>query len=654
VPSITWDCETRSVADLRLTGTYRYAADSSTSVLCIAYAVDNDPVKLWVPGDPVPPEFVEASHDPTWISYSFNDLFERVIAEAILVPKHGWPRIPIERRRCLMAMSLALALPGSLAGVAKALGLTHQKDSAGGRLMLQMSKPRRPRRGEDPSTIHWWNDDERVARLQAYCVADVETERELMQRLRPLAPREQRLWQLDAQINHRGIQVDRRLVKKAAAIVDRALVDLDVELAELTGGKVEKASQVARLAQWAASRGAVLKSCEKGAIEKKLAGKVPGDVRRALTIRLESAHASTKKLGAILSHVGDDNRIRGTLQYHGAAPGRWVGRGPQVQNLKRVNGVDIDTALAAIETGDVNVVRQKFGPPLELIGQMLRPMVVARRRHRFIGGDFSQIESRVLAWLSGEAGKLASFCEFDAGRGPDIYVTTYARAFGIQPAAVTEQQRQVGKVMELALGFAGGIGAFQNMAANYGVEISDQAADVLKRRWRAAHPRTVTFWHRLNKAAIAAVWTPGKVTTAGKIQFRRDGGYLFCRLPSSRRISYPFPRLIEGKFGDWSLSFKDNAGGKWVDCRFGHGTYGGAIAENVTQAVARDILAEALWRLERAGYPVTLHVHDEVVCELPIGSGSTEEFKAIVETLPRWAEGLPVAAEPWEGFRYSK
>jgi len=229
MPVLVRDVETRSPLDLRVVGAFRYAADPRTEVLCVGFAVDSGLVKLWRPGEPVPREFIKAARNSDWIVAAHSDQFESAIEEFILAPRFGWPAIPITQHRCTMSMALAHALPASLEGAAKALGLRHQKDAKGQSLMLRMTRPRRPRQGEDPCGVYYFDDAERLERLYSYCIADVEAERELMQRLRPLAAREQAIWQLDTKINARGIKVDTKLARAAQKIVETALAELDRE-----------------------------------------------------------------------------------------------------------------------------------------------------------------------------------------------------------------------------------------------------------------------------------------------------------------------------------------------------------------------------------------------------------------------------------------
>jgi DNA polymerase len=303
-----------------------------------------------------------------------------------------------------------------------------------------------------------------------------------------------------------------------------------------------------------------------------------------------------------------------------------------------------------------------IGSPLNVISDCLRAMIVAAPGHDLVAADFANIEGRVLAWLAGEDWKLDAFRAYDEGHGADLYKLAYARAYGLEAADITKDQRQVGKVMELALGYQGGVGAFQTMARGYGVKITDEQADEIKTRWREAHPATKLFWRQLERSAIHATEDPGRVTKAGKILFRKNGSFLWARLPSGRSLCYPYPRIVE-KTLPWRDEHGEPATGQaleydGVDPVTKHwgptDTYGGKLAENVTQAVARDILAAAMLRLEQHGYPIVMHVHDEIVAEIPEDHGSVEEMERIMEETPQWAAGLPIAAEGWRGKRYRK
>jgi DNA polymerase len=647
MPTLFRDYETRSTLALRDVGTYRYAADPATNVWCCAYAVDVGPVELWVPGDPVPAAFVEAAKDADWLVVAHNDTFERLIEQNIMAPRYGWSIIPIERHRCTMAGALALALPAALKDVAELLGLKHRK--ADGSRMVAMSRPRNPRKGEDPAGTYWHDDQEHREALYAYCRQDMEVVRELDRRLPPLIPSEQALWELDAAINDRGFYIDGALIEAAAGIVAAAGEEVQNELRELTGGAIGSVNQVAALLAWLAERGCAVTDLRKPTLRQALTrtGLAP-ELRRVIELRLQAAHPAAAKINALAAWRNIDGRVRGTLQYHGAATGRWAGRGPQPQNFRR-EADNTEAKIAAVMSGDIGRVRA-LGPPLEVVGEISRALICAASGHRFLVADFSGIESRVLAWIAGERTKLDAWIRFDSTGAPvdDPYYM-----LGKRCGLPDDIARNKGKICDLAFGYQGGKGAWTNLAPE-GDASTAEDVERYKRTWRNAHPKTVKFWGDIDSEAVRAVRRPGLVLRLGRLSLVYNEPFLSIELPSSRSITYPFPRVELGQYGDFMVVFKDNAGGKFVDCKHGHGFYGGAWAENIVSGIARDLLAAAMARLEGAGYPVVLHVHDEIICEVPEGFGSLNEFKRLVVAAPDWADGLPIAAKVRSGPRFSK
>jgi DNA polymerase len=650
------DYETRSRADLKKVGGQRYAADPTTEVLICRYAVDHAPVERWAPGDPIPLPFVLAAQNPDWLIVAHNDSFETAVEKFIMRPRYKWPLTPIERHRCTMAQCLALGLPAALGAAAAALALTHRKDEAGERLMHQMCKPRRPRKGEDPDGVYWFDDPERLARLSSYCAQDVEVERELYHQLPPLSEAEQKIWELTHRINVRGFHIDRNLAEAARRIAEDAAPLIDQELTELTGGAVTTINQVARLLEWVQSQDCQLQNLQREEIEELLQNELvelTAPVRQVLELRLSGAQAAAKKITAFLARAGADDRVRGGFQYHGAGTGRWSSTGVQIQNLKHADVEDVDAAIAAISTGSYAHVKALYPRPLAIIGDCIRPILSAASGHVLVGADYSAIESRVLAWAAGEQSKIDDYVGFDETQDPrdEPYCITACKIFDKPNGTFTKSdpERDVGKTADLALGYAGGIRAWRNFSDAF----TDDEVKAFIREWRRAHPAIVKYWDRLDRAAWTAVKQRGITTRCGVVRFRCTDAFLKLILPSGRIVSYPQPRII-GDDREQHVVFMDNTRGRFIDCRNGFGAYGGLWCENVVQAIARDLLADAMLRLEAAGFPIVLHVHDEAVAEVPAGTDRTEEFTTIMTAKPTWAEGLPIAAKAWSGTRYSK
>jgi DNA polymerase len=620
----------------------------------MAYAVDGGPIQTWLPGNPVPKEFVEAAAGPGWIVAAHGDHFETAIEQHVLQPL-GWPLIPLERHRCTMSMSLALGLPAKLSSVADALELENRKDAAGERLMHQMSKPRRARQAEDSGDVHWYDDLDRRQRLYEYCRQDVEVERELHDRLRPLSTAEHALWVRSAQINQRGFHVDRQFAEAARRIAHAAAPELNAELAKLTGGTVTGITQVARMLQWLKDQGCNVQTLGRKDVERLLAqAELPPAVPRVLELRLGGAQAATKKIDALLARAGADDRVRGAFRYYGAATGRWAGEGFQPQNLKRPVVEDLAAAIDAVATGDYEHVKKLYPRPLSIVGDCTRSMVCAAPGHTLIGADFSAIESRILAWIAGEGWKVDAYRRFDATRDPrdEPYSETACKIFGVPSGSFDKKspERNVGKTCDLAFGYQGGLNAWRKFEPE---NFTDAEVETFKAEWRAAHPKIKQFWRDIDRATLLAVRERGQMVRCGRIDLKCTGAFLQLRLPSGRKIFYPQPRVFtEGNKP--RVVFADNASGKFVDCRFGQGAYGGLWTENIVSGIARDLLAAAMRRVESAGYPIVLHVHDEIVCEVPIGFGSTEEFIRLMTRKPAWALELPVAASSWTGPRYCK
>jgi DNA polymerase len=637
------DFETRSPADLKKVGGHCYAADPSTEVHCCAYAVDDGPVLLWLPGDPVPAPFVEAANDPAWIISAFNAQFERLIARHVLTPRHGWPEIPLERYHCSQAAASALALPASLGDVASALGLEQQKDKAGQRLMLLMSRPNR--------AGIYNNDLANLDRLYAYCRQDVETERAIYHKIGHLSEAEQQTWLLDQRINDRGIAVDGKLIDAAIDLGHAAHKRVNVELERITYGAVTTSGQTERIREYLKTLGVEVETLGKGTLAPLLNDPaISGTARRLIELRLAGAHAASKKYERLRLKAGCDGRVRGEFKFHGASTGRWTSTGVQLQNFKKPKLDDPLAALTAVCAGDYD----KFDDPLAVVGDLARAALVAAPGKRFIVADFSGIESRVLAWLAGEQSKIDAWANYDAG-DDDPYLV-----LGRQLGFPEDTARATGKIADLAFGYGGGVGAYR--AFNPDLATSDDEIKRLRQGWRQAHPATKRLWYKLEAEALNAVNDLGVTKRVnGKLSWCFDGTFLKLTLPSGRELSYPFAEARANERGNLVISYKDNGDKKgFVDCRDGRGTWFGTLIENAVSAVARDLLVAAMHRLDAAGYSVVLHIHDETVCEVDqVATGEEREasiaaFRDLMRIRPDWAQDLPIDCKARNGQRFLK
>ena len=646
MPTGFFDIESRSKVPLETAGAWRYASDASTEILCVAYAIDDGDPKIWVCGDAPPEELLAC--DPI---VAHNCAFEWAMATCILTPRHGWPMIPLAKQRCSMTMALACALPAALDKLAKALALPHQKDIEGYRLMRRMSRPRKPHKNEDPNGTYWVDSPEQRKRLQLYCMDDVRVERAAYICLPALPPEEQAHWELDAIINERGFFADVPLTLAARNVSRTEQAALNAEIAALTNGEITSIHQLKKIKEFIRRHGHTIESLTRRSASQILRHDPSDVVRQLLELRRAGARASTKKFDSLLASVDTDSRLRGTLRFHGSSTGRWSGSRFQPQNLKKPEGADLDAAVDAILAGDMVKVRE-LGAPLTVAGDVSRAVVRATPEHTLMGGDFSAIESRVLAWFANEQWKLAAYADYDRIGDPrfEPYCTMASKALKRIVTPDDEAGRGFGKVFDLAFGFGGGLGAWRRF--DNSDTYSDMEVEHFKHEFRRMHEATKRFWQHVERAAHQAVITGRQINLKEhRLSFVMENGTLLLTLPSGRHLSYPEAKLVPGKFeGTRALRYKDNARGGWND----YDAWYGALVENVVQATARDIMAAAMRRIEAAGYPIILTVHDEIVCEVPEGFGSVDEFRRLLLELPDWAAGLPLAAKVWTRPRYAK
>ena len=676
------------------------------------------PTRSTAPGEPMPFDLATALETPEVLLVAHNAGFERNLVSSPAGARIGFPAglEAVERWNCTAARAAAIGLPRSLDGAGAALGLAIQKDKEGAALMLRMCKPRAPRKGEAPG-VYWWDDADRMARLAAYCARDVEVERAIDDLVPALLPEERATWELTERMNDRGILVDTALLDAAARLIDEAEADLGAEISERTGGAVPAITNSGAISRWLTAQGIeghIAADTRKASVAKaQIAAMLENEaldpfIREVLILRRDGGGSSSKKWRAIKQRLSADGRARGSLVYCGAsATGRWSARGIQLQNLPR--GGTVKNILGAVDDviggACAGVVGLLHGPALIVASEMLRPAFIAEPGKWLARGDYSQIEARVNPWLAGAADTLDAFRAYDTiigeewsekdGKmvpvraGPDLYRVTAAGLLQVQIEAVTKEQRQTGKVASLALGFGGGAGALQNMAKAYGMKIprhpktpeglpldvpggpAEGSDEWIKRRWRASNPEICGLWYGLEAAAldcmnrpagdVVEVWTapraPGCPKHLAPLSFRRNARALCMRLPSGRGLYYWSPRMrkVETPFGQkWTLFYRaeDSVTHQWKEWPAWHGIF----CENAVQAVARDIMRDALLRLYSSGILPVLTVHDEGIAE--IAASSAKEAAEIVEAAmrvpPPWADGLPISADSSAARRYIK
>jgi DNA polymerase len=638
------DFETFSEVDLKKTSVWNYAAHESTDILCLAYAIDDDPVDIWIAGTPLPAWFLDISE---YTIHAHNAQFESVIWEVHCVPQKGWPAIDPMQWRCTAARAAAAALPRSLDKCAKALGLKIQKDNDGHRAMLRLCKP-------NPQTkrrIAYDEEPERFERMYDYCKNDVEVERAIYKATPLLSEAEEVVWRYDQRLNRRGIPIDIESVNNAIAIADRYSEERSKRVKEITGGVI--ATQRDKFVEWLNKRGINVDNIRAATVEKLLRDNtISEDVREVLQARQDLSKASIKKYDS-MKNWASDGRVKFAHMYHGASTGRWAGVGVQFQNVARgaFNGVQTAAAIEAMKSRDPALLELVFGDVTTTLSNCLRAMVCAPEGKSLYVIDFAAIEARVLAWLAGDTPLLEAFRQ-----GVDPYVQMAAKLYHVDPADVTKAQRFVGKICILGLGYGMGGETFQKTCATWGAgdldrEFCDRAVDL----YRTSHPAIKRYWYAIDDSAKAAVKNPGRLYQCGKkIDFRVVRGWLATTLPNGRKIRYYDPQIrdVEASWGNEIPSVT------YMGLNFQHqwerqNTYGGKLAENCTQAVARDLLVEAMGRLERAGYQVIFHVHDEMIVEHDSGV-PIETIEGIVEEVPAWARGCPVNAEGFVSQRYRK
>lgn len=656
------DFETRSCADLKLVGAFKYAMHPSTEIMCMAVGGYADNIKLFTPA-----ELVEwgaeqrTTEKPLFIAdqlVAHSAHFEYAIWNYILHKRFGWPALwEPARWRCTLAKAAMCNLPISLDGATQALKLPAKKDLMGRQAMLKLSKPIHV----DALGFPTYNEDEELKKkMYAYCMDDVRAEMALDSALPDLPPGEQKIWELDLTINHRGMKADTETAGKAVLLAKTFTDELNTKLFALTGGKVDKASRIQEIKRYLSTLGVETPDgLDKNVVTALLARPdVPQKAKDVIKIRQQVGKSSTAKYETILDYASDtDERMRGMLQYHAAGTGRWGGRGPQPQNFPKGVGFDGEEVCA-------DVIKDGFGTKygersMDALSAGLRGVLTAGPGKVLCAADYSAIEARVLLWLAGDVLALDKY-----RRGVNLYVDM--AQFIYRNDALTKKDAKeysVGKAVILGCGYGMGKVKFKGTCASWGIDIEEGTAEAAVKAYRAKYKSVVEMWYKQEDAARNSILNPGSVHPCGKVVWGLDPKreFLVCKLPSGRHLRYYHPSVkpIITPYGEkqeihyWCAGL----GGKLEENK----TYGGSLVENITQATARDIMANGMLNAEAAGFPVILTVHDELVTEIIDLEEGPEwqdaELDALVKAmcnLPAWAEGLPIAAEGWVGFRYRK
>lgn len=676
---VVLDFETASAVDLPEAGAWRYAEDPTTEILSLTYTwrENGGPWQkvpfLWVPAMLLYPLLLELVNDPETLFVAHNAGFEKAIWRRIMVEIFGYPDIPNSRWHDTMAMCAMRVVPQDLDRALTVLRLPHSKDKEGSKLTISLSKPRKDGSYDrSPATL---------AKVYEYNASDIYGEVGLHDRLGHLPPGERQIWLLDQRINERGVLIDLDFVSAALAVVARASGPLLMEFAELTDGL--RPTQVAKVLAWCHGNGVHLDNLKAETLKEVLGdeeelesfagddiqdafvGNLPANVYRVLFIRKLIGSASIGKLARMQKCVCADGRARGLLQYHGTGPGLWAGRLFQPQNFPRgtvqiagkggkKKAPDPELSVRLIKSRDPALIQMSLGEPVEVVVSSLRHAIVAAPGKRIVSGDYSGIQARIILALSGQHDK----CKLMAD-GKDVYIDMAEDIFKVPHGTYNKEehveQRQIGKNSVLGLGFQMGARKFRvRYAKEHPLSFAEGVVHAYRKVWA---PKVPYLWYGLQDAATAAVWER-KPQEAFGIEYRMVDNWLTARLPSGRRLWYYNPVAIR-KAMPWDEldvrpAWQYNAlkMGQWrtIDA------FGGLLAENVDMGMQRDLMTTAMFKCERAGLPVILNVHDEIITEPDVACADEKALDAIMCDVPEWCRHLqiPIAVGTWSGDRYKK
>lgn len=637
------DIETYSDVSLPDCGVHRYAASEQFEILLFAYSLNDEPTQIidLASGEKIPDEIMEYLTDDSVIKTAYNAAFERNCINrffGLSLKPEGW--------RCTLVQASMLSLPLSLEGLGEALNLDKKKMSEGKDLIRYFCMPCKPTKANGGRTRNLPSDAlEKWKLFKTYCIRDVDVEKQIRNKLAkfPIPDREQKLYCMDQRINDRGIMVDQKLIGHAVACDLLYKETVTKKAYEISG--LENPNSVSQLKDWLNEKGIEVDSLAKAAVEE-LVENTQGDVAEMMKLRLAMSKTSVKKYEAMERSVCPDGRVHGLLQFYGAnRTGRWAGRLVQIHNLPQNHMEDLELARSLVKEGRYDLVELLYDSTPDVLSELIRTAFVARPGCRFIVSDFSAIEARVMGYLAGEGWVMEEF----RGAGK-IYEQTASKMFHIPIEEITKGSpyRARGKVASLACQYGGAEGALISMGALNFVE--EEELKGLVQSWRTANPHIVNYWYEIDGAVKAAV-KERKMTKVGMVTVYYQSGMLKIALPSGRVLSYVRPRMTVNRFGSESVSYEGiGTNRKWTRIE----SYGAKFCENIVQATARDVLAEAMLRLEKKGFDIVCHIHDEVVLEVPEGASSVEEVNEIMAVCPDWCEGLPLRAAGFESPFYKK
>lgn len=639
------DIETFSSVNLSKAGVYRYVESPDFEVLLFGYSVDGEEVKVidLACGERIPQEVHDALEDDSVIKWAFNAQFERICLSKFLGYAHGTYLKP-DSWKCSMVWSAYMGLPLSLEGSGAVLGLEKQKLTEGKDLIRYFCTPCKPTKSNDGRTRNLpQHDMEKWERFKAYNIRDVEAEMQIQSRLQKF-PVPDFVWEeydLDQEINDRGILVDTDFVEKCIEIDKVSRENLMTKLQELTS--LDNPNSAVQMKEWLSDNGVETETLDKKAVAALIDG-VPGDISEVLSLRQKLAKSSVRKYQAIQNSVCEDGRVRGMFQFYGAnRTGRFAGRLVQLQNLPQNHMEDLAEARALVRCGDYDSLEFLYDDIPDTLSQLIRTAFIPTVNKTFIVADFSAIEARVIAWFAGESWRAEVF-----EKGGDIYCASASQMFGVpvEKHGVNGHLRQKGKIAELALGYGGSTGALKAMGA-LEMGLAEEELPELVSAWRSSNPNIVRFWWDVDRAVKKAIQEKSSTATHG-VHFFCRSGMLFITLPSGRVLSYVKPRMGENKFGGESVTYEGVGGTKkWERLE----SYGSKFVENIVQATSRDILMYAMKSLRCCS--IVAHVHDEIIIEADPRM-SLDVVCDQMARVPKWADGLLLRADGYTCDFYKK